>query len=417
MSREQWQIEKIVPGGAGMARVEGGLIGFAEGALPGETIEVEEREVRKGHVVARRLRVLKPAPERVEPPCPHASERCGCDWLHASADAQRRYKLEIVRDALTRIGKFRVLPEIAMHAAPETLGYRSRVRVHVDTGGRVGYHERGSHRLIEIESCKVARPELDQALARFRAAAAEHPRAAAEFAEAELRVAPSDPKPLAELVPRAASALNSNAFVRALGAEFHVVIGDAASDYVQRFPLADGAFVLAPPRAFVQVNWEVNRLLVSALVRHALLRGCATFLDLYSGAGNFAIGLLAAGLSGLAVENDPHAVRAAERAFAEQGFTRGRVLREDAARALGRRNALPRADLVVLDPPRAGARELLPDLVRLRPPSIAYCSCDPVTLARDLKVLTDAGYALESLQAFDMFPGTHHVETLAWLGQ
>jgi 23S rRNA (uracil1939-C5)-methyltransferase len=367
-------------------------------------------------VVARRLRVLKAAPERVAPPCTYASERCGCDLLHASVAAQQRYKVEIVRDALTRVGKLKDLPEIEMHASSDALGYRWRLRVHIDPAGRVGYHERGSHRLIEIESCKVARPELDRALARFRATAAEHARAAAEFEEAELRVAPADPTLLVELAPRTGGGTASNAFVRALRAEFHVVAGDAPSGFVQRFPLADGAFVLVPPRAFVQVNWDVNRLLVSALVRGALLRRCSSFLDLYAGAGNFAIGLLSAGLSGLAVENQPDAVRAAERALEEQGFTRGRVLRHDAALAL-RQRVLPPADLVVIDPPRAGARELLPDLLRLRPRAIAYCSCDPVTLGRDLKTLTEGGYAVENLQAFDMFPGTHHVETLAWVGR
>lgn len=414
MSAPTWRIQKMVPGGAGMARLDDGRVGFAEGALPGERIAVARWESRKGYRVARDFSVLDRAPERVEPACALAARGCGCDWLHAEYAAQLAYKVELVRDALTRVGKLQQLPPIAMHASPTPLGYRSRIRLHIDERGRVGYHARGSHQVLPVASCPVASPEVDRALCRLSELTAQFPRAAARFSEVELRSAPGSARTTAWFLPRAGESASDNALLGALRSEFRVLVGDEPSDELERWPLVPGYALFVPVRGFVQVNWGVNQLLVAAISDGARRRRVQTFIDLHAGVGNFTIALLAAGLSGVAVESHAEAVRAGARALAEQGLSAGRFEHSDAAEALRRTGKRSAPDLMLLDPPRAGAASVIPELLRLRPRCIAYCSCDPVTLARDMQSL-GAAYVLESLDAFDMFPGTHHVETLAWL--
>jgi 23S rRNA (uracil1939-C5)-methyltransferase len=200
----------------------------------------------------------------------------------------------------------------------------------------------------------------------------------------------------------------------ALSEEFLVVTApnSAAS---QRFNLEPELWLEAPADAFVQVNWGTNQELVRRLTEGARARGLRSFADLYAGAGNFSLVLARAGLTGISVEEHPAASAAASRAARAQGLTSVEVVSSDAAAWLARAPRPFPYELVLLDPPRAGARELVPELTRRKPSVIAYCACDPVTLARDLGQLVGAGYHLEEIQAFDMFPGTHHVEVLAWL--
>jgi 23S rRNA (uracil1939-C5)-methyltransferase len=410
-----WSIDKIVPGGAGMARLEDGRVAFAHGALPGERIQVDDVQAHKGYAVARSFQVLTPARERRVPPCVLAERGCGCDLMHAEYAAQLEYKTTIVRDALERVGKFEGLPPIRVEASPNELGYRSRVRLHIDEQGRAGYHQRGTRRLLEVNRCPVARPELDRAIERFTSIVREHAGAAAGFSEVELRVAPGDARPSAWLVPRERTTRGRDAFERDLASAFRVVVGRDPDSGVQRWPLADEAMLHVPTRAFVQVNWDVNLLMVEALVAGARERGVSVFLELYAGTGNFTFALLAAGLRGTAIETNTEAVRAAELTRVDAGLPEAKFVIGDSLDHLRGAVDLGGADLVVLDPPRTGAAPVVPELLRLRPRVVAYFSCDPATLARDLRSLRAGGYALEAIRGFDMFPCTHHLEVLAWM--
>jgi 23S rRNA (uracil1939-C5)-methyltransferase len=160
----------------------------------------------------------------------------------------------------------------------------------------------------------------------------------------------------------------------------------------------------------------VNRLLVESLLAGARARGVGTFADLFAGAGNFALPLLALGCRGVAVESSELAVDGARKAAAAQSLPFDGFVRADAtnhARRLAKGGQ--RFDLVVIDPPRAGVKRGLDQMARLCAGWIALCSCNPVTLARDLRTLVDLGFVIESVEAFDMFPHTHHLETLVWL--
>jgi len=399
-----------------MARLADGRVGFAAGALPGDVIRVQTQREHKGHVEAERFELLRASSERIEPPCPVARECGGCDWMALSVEAQRRHKLSLLKQALERTGGFHGFGEIAIeHAGPE-LSYRNRLRFQIDEQGELGFFARGTNKLVVIQSCLVAAPALEQAFQTLRRVAGEQREPLSRFASAELRVASDEQRPSLRLEPR--GELEIAAFRRlqsALGSDFELSAAGRSGSPVQRFALPENVTLHAPANAFTQVNWAVNELLVGAVVAGARARGARTFCDLYAGAGNFTLPLLAAGLRGVAVEGHGPALHAGEQAAREQGlagdFVAGEVGGALARLARGGR----RFDLVVLDPPRAGAREVLERLANVAASAIAYVACDPVTLARDLKWLAAHGFELGQVTAYDMFPQTHHFETLAWL--
>jgi 23S rRNA (uracil1939-C5)-methyltransferase len=351
------------------------------------------------------------------PSCIYAGGCGGCDWLHIDYAAQLRFKLGILRDALTRVGRVDPLPELEIVPSPEPLRYRNRIRVHLERS-KIGFLARQSHDLIDVASCAVASPELDQCLGRFRVICSENSEIADRYLEAELRVVPGGGRAVVRLVPRsssAGSAAKGASVLAPLAGEFDVVVAGAPTAVTQRFALGSGLWLEPPADAFVQVNWKLNLALVEGVVAEAVTRGVRRFADLYAGAGNFTLPLLARGCSGVAVEGHESAAKAASQSVAAHGFA-GEVLACDVVSGLRRLvREGRRFDLVILDPPRAGAREIIPLVRELAPTHLVYCACDPVTLARDLGELGNAGFRLDSARAYDMFPGTHHFETVAWM--
>ena len=416
---EHWTIERLVPGGDGLTHLSDGRVAFVSGALPGDRIRVHEIEDRRSYVRATRWELVAAGPDRIEPACPVADRCGGCDWMALSREAELRSKADLLREALVRTGGFSDLPfEIPIVSAGPELRYRNRLRLHVDRAGKIGLFSRASHELVEIPGCPVSDPEIDRALERIRALASEHPAALAALAEIEIRVAPGGPRVVVRL--HALDRADKSALAplsEALSRDFTVgIAGGPEPAEEQRFPLPGGLELSAAAPAFTQVNWAVNEKLVQAVVQGARERGAARFLDLYAGAGNFTLPLLAAGMSGVAIDHTDAAMRSGERVARERGLKGATFMAGDVGARLRRlAHGGVRFDLVVIDPPRTGARDVLPWVIELRAPHLALCSCDPVTLARDLRTLVRAGWMLESVTGFDMFPRTHHVEALAWM--
>jgi 23S rRNA (uracil1939-C5)-methyltransferase len=416
--RGVWLVEKLVPGGDGLAHLADGRVAFITGAFPGESIRPLSIEAKKGHVRASRFEIVSPSPDRVKPPCPVAAACGGCDFMALSHSAQLREKERLLRSALERTGGVSGLPErLPFTESDAELGYRSRVRFQVDSEGRLGFFARGSRTVVEIPACLVCRPEINEALTFLRRVSRE---TLAALSEIEVRYADSEPRVSFLLVPRVRGGAGPTlrAVKAALPPSSVVAVRGEESDgdAVQTFPLPGGARLVAFPGVFTQVNWAVNTALVERVVEGARARGVARFLDAYAGAGNFSLPLLASGMVGTSVERDERAVRCARRAAGELGLPVDGFVVGDAPakiRELARRGE--RFDLVVLDPPRSGAKDVLDGVVRLEPSAIALCSCDPVTLARDVGTLLRRGYRLEEVRGFDMFPSTHHLEALAWI--
>jgi tRNA/tmRNA/rRNA uracil-C5-methylase (TrmA/RlmC/RlmD family) len=334
--------------------------------------------------------VLEPAPDRVPPPCRHAGPgRCGgCDWQHATAAAQRALKAAVVREQLTRLAK---LPDVPVTVEPlpgGLLGWRSRVRYAVDPAGRTALRRHRSHELERVEHCPLGTDAVTATAAGERGWPP----------GSEIEVVGSGPTLLLAAVQDEDPRTAGGGTVLEGPPRVHEHAGG------RDWELAAGGF------------WQVHPAAADTLARCVLdflapARG-ETALDLYAGAGLFA-GLVAAavGPTGrvLAVEADAQACADA-RANGVPEVRQARV----SPGLIGGLGVAP--DVAVLDPPRAGAGpDVLTALLALRPRAVAYVSCDPAALARDLRAAVDAGWRLSRLRAFDCFPMTQHVEIVALL--
>jgi 23S rRNA (uracil1939-C5)-methyltransferase len=373
-------IEKLVPGGEGLARHEGRVV-FVPGVLPGEEVVAEIIEAKKDFARARLVSVETVSPDRVAPPCGLAGVCGGCDWLHIDPAAQARIKVELARDSLRRMAGFD-LPDLRIETGAP-LGYRNRVQVHVQQGGRagaVGFQGRGANDFVRVAKCPVAHP----ALAPVFAGGAE-PHAPDRFlaygftdAEGQDRLARAD--------------------------------RDAAEEIVVRVLDRDIAF---PLRGFFQSNLEMTQ----KLIPYALggLSGKLA-LDLYAGVGLFGAFLKDSFERVVSVEFNRHALAYARRNVGEQGAFVQEALEKVVTTPGG--NPLDRipAEAAVIDPPREGLDKAVRAWLVKRPvPNLAYVSCNPVTLARDLKELLAGPYELQDMRLFDFYPQTSHIEAVAKL--
>jgi 23S rRNA (uracil1939-C5)-methyltransferase len=410
-------IERIVPGGDGLGRLSSGELVFVRRAAPGDALSITNITRKKGVARGEIEDIIRPGPERIEPRCQFVSRCGGCDLMHLSPAGQRSVKLEILQDALRRIGGDPERPRLPgfVHLG-DGFSYRSRLRLHVDPRGNVGLLSRHSTEVVLISECLVSVPVINRALSNLAEASLEGRQRLAFCSEIELRAADLEPQLLARLFARPKSQLRSAAFQPLFAPGTLIVIAGSPEDAqsLQKYKLFNELELSIPAAAFSQVHWNINNALVGAVVRAATLRGLRSFVDAYAGAGNFALPLLAAGLTGEAIDSTAAGILAARRVARDRGLPfsgfqigEAMVLLDSFAR-IGRQ-----FDLVLLDPPRAGAKEVLPVALRLHPQVVVLVACDPVSLARDLKMLVAAGGKIEELTVFDMFPQTHHVEMLA----
>lgn len=428
----QVTIEKIIAGGQGLARRQDGPVLLTRFVLPGEKVEVRETARHRGYAEAELVRVLEPSPDRVAPPCPHYLICGGCDFQHIAAERQLSIKQHICGEAIQRAG----LPEATALLQPtlpslHTYGYRTRIRLKVSATGEPGFYRFRSRQIVPIAQCSVAADGLNRALSQLRAASLSA-LAAAGVREVDLQESPADghihallhgapPQPIAR--PLVADLANKLPAVRsfwrvtATGVEF--LAGAAASDLLRQDiadPRCGAPFSLQwPPGSFSQVNAEQNGRLISLVLDLAgEVRG-RRVLDLFCGMGNFSIPFALCGAQITGVELNPASIAAARNNAAAAGCP-GDFLAQDVGRALSTPPvAESRPALVVLDPPRQGLGKDCARLAGLEAERILYISCDPATLMRDLALLSHHGYHLQSLAPVDMFPQTHHIETVALL--
>jgi len=417
---ETLEIERIVPGGDGLGRRANGERVFVAHTAPGDRVEIAALEYRKGVAHGHVKRLVLAGPERVTPRCP-AVEHCGgCDFMHLSTNGQRAAKVGILEDALRRVGNIAFdCANVNYVTVGDGFGYRGRIRLHVSENGEVGFLSARSKRVVCIDNCAVVEPALNFVLQALGTASESTKRLLKLCSELELRTAATEPTLVVRLFPRPKVKLHVPSFSPLFPAGAKVVIAGSEADHevTQSYALPGGLAASVPASAFTQVNRGVNTRLVEDVVRAAVLRQLHSFVDPYAGAGNFTLPLLMAGLTGESIDTEPAGILAARRVARERGLPFTGFNIGDAKAQL---EALVRDarefDFALLDPPRVGAKSILPLVKRLRPQLIALVGCDPVSLARDLKELTASGASLESLTVYDMFPQTHHVETLALVG-
>jgi 23S rRNA (uracil1939-C5)-methyltransferase len=381
------RVERILPGGVGLAHAEGQTL-FVSLAAPGDLARVRVDSTRGRAAFATIVEVLEPSDVRAEPPCPYFGRCGGCDFQQLTYEAQLAAKAEIIRDCLRRVAHAEPPNEIEVVPSPEVWRYRSRARWQHDAVRRhLGYYERGSHRVCDVAECPVAAPPVAERLVRLRG----------RMSEGSL--------------PQAAE-FEAVAGDEGVALEPTVEPGDER-EQVRRIGVETYRFDAG---CFFQINHALLEPLVAEGLRDTT-EGGDTALDLYSGVGLFTLPLARRFKRVVAVEGNAAAARYARRNLADATLSNARVETSAVGDWLAHNSSeLGRADFVLLDPPRAGAEpEAVRGIISLKPTHISYVSCDPATLARDLRLLLDAGYRLHTLRAFDMFPQTHHVETVVHL--
>jgi tRNA/tmRNA/rRNA uracil-C5-methylase (TrmA/RlmC/RlmD family) len=356
----------VAHGGHVVARVPAGdrdVVVFVRHALPAERVVVEITEVSKTFLRGDAVEVLEASPDRVDAPCPlaHPDGCGGCDFQHVALPAQRRLKADVVAEQLHRLAGIDLQPVV--EPVEPTLRWRTRMQYVDLPGGRRGLRKHRSHDVVEVEDCLIEAPGARRTV-------------------------------VEEVAPRPSRNLDA-VTEHVLGHDFRVAV--------------DG---------FWQVHPEAPRVLVETVLQLLAPRPGERALDLYAGVGLFSVFLAeAVGRGGgvVSVEGDRRASELAGENLASYPHAAVRSGRVDRVLSDGF-GSTRSVDLVVLDPPREGAKRKVVDAVAgLGPRAIAYVACDPAALARDLAWFRDAGYHLSDLRAFDLFPMTHHVECVALL--
>ena len=371
--------ESLAFGGFAIARHEG-LVLFVPFAAPGDRLLVEITEQEKRHVRARIVEILEPSPHRREVRCRHFQDCGGCQFQHVDYATQLQAKADFVRDALVRIGGFEWPDPVTVHHSGEW-GYRARTQIKVHQR-EMGFHRAFSKEVVPVYECPVLAPELEAQIPELREA---------------LTRAPRKPR-----IHQIEGACGSD------GPAWTPDLTDTRRELVEH--RVQGFTYYVEPEGFFQGN----RLLVDTLVGKAVegLSGAHAF-DLYAGVGLFTMPLSQRFDRVTAVEDERRAATLGRVNAKINGCTNVSYFRQTTEQFLAQNKVTP--DLVMMDPPRLGARPAIPALLELGAEHLVYVSCDPNTLARDLKTLVEGGYSVASVEAFDMFPQTYHVECVAHL--
>lgn len=431
--------------GEGVGRLDNGLTVFVKGALDGERVRISLTRVSQRCAWGRLLSVEQPSPERVEPDCPYDRLCGGCALRHMSYEEELRFKRQRVDDALERIGGLD-LRTSAIHGAAQTQRYRNKAVFPVSSDGkggvRVGFYRQRSHEVVDVSSCLLQSPTADKA-----------GRIVRKWMN-QFQIPPYDERSLSGLVrhvlvrtnrrrealicivvnglslpfeaelvqalrtgcPKAVGiVLNSNTRDTnvILGLQYRTLWGQ---DWLEE-RLCGLSFRLSVP-SFFQVNRDQAECLYNLALDFAGLTGQETVLDLYCGAGTITLVMARRAARAIGAEIVAPAIENAKENARGNGFEQVEFLCADAGAAaleLERRGLKP--DVICVDPPRKGiSAEVIDAIVKMVPERVVYVSCNPATLARDLKILEERGYRAQRAEAVDLFPRTAHVETVCLLG-
>ncbi len=396
------RITSLAVGGDGVGRLEDGRVVFVKGGVPGDLVELEAVSLGKRMARARAGRVLEASPDRTQPRCPHFGICGGCSWQHIGYAAQLEAKRQIVRDALERIGLLRLEHEVEILESPDPYRYRARARL-VEKAGEVGYRKRGSHDCVAIRECPILVPS----------------------AQAKLRT-------LIDAISAEAEPIRDGARKkRRADPEWEILAGSAGRAELYRVGSRDdpvkpvqievlGELLRASPASFVQANcllWDdLAREVVGQSLHGEDSQGARPrrLVELYAGIGFLTLPLARAGCMGVAFESERAALRDLAANLDHAGLSdRVRIVAGRVERRSDWKKRFAESDLLVVDPPRVGLAASLREVIASGGPErVVYVSCDPATLARDLRLLLVGGYRVAHLRAFDLFPQTPHVEVV-----
>jgi 23S rRNA (uracil1939-C5)-methyltransferase len=375
--------------GDGLARSDDQLL-FVHGAIPGEEVVAEIVARERRYIRARVREVITPSPQRVEPPCPHFGQCGGCQWQQIAYPAQLAYKTQLVSDQLRRRGSFDeapVQPALgSVEGTEEPWGYRNQARFSVDGQGRLGFMKMWRREFLPMDHCLLMHPTINEVLVTLQSRCFVRHQLLVRYGvnTGELLINPE--VPLDDLPFETGQLFYEEALLR------------------QRFRITGPSFF--------QTNTRSAERIARLVMERLELTGSEMVVDAYCGVGTFGILLAGQVRRVVGIEESASALRDARyngRDLDNVTFLQGKT--EDLLPELD-----GPVDAVILDPSRKGCRRKVMDaLLRLRPARVVYVSCEPATLARDLRWLADGGYELIEVQPIDQFPQTGHIECVATL--
>jgi 23S rRNA (uracil1939-C5)-methyltransferase len=401
-------------GPCAITRVDGKTL-MIPGAVPGDVLEVETRSDKHDYTLASIVRVVQAAAERRQPPCPYVFKCGGCDWQHIQYGAQARLKAEVIATEFRRTLGIELDPEGLVEPASAEFGYRSRVRLKTGRRGEIGFHHPGTNSFVPVDTCLVSAAPISAAsrLAGFfgrncpeiEVVAGQH---------GEVLIARIS-KPPGAFGSKIARQLINDGIIAGL-----IIRSGATRELFGEVRIAceiePDCVIEADADAFSQINRAQNRKLIATVMQMAEVSQDVGVLDLFCGIGNFSLPAARRGARVIGLDHDPLAIGAA-RFNAERLGLPGTQFIEmraaDGVRFLLRSGYGP--EVLMLDPPRAGAAHLIDAMVQLRARRLIYVSCDLSTLLRDLRQLILNGYKMQMVRGFDFFPNTHHIEMVTSL--
>lgn len=441
-------------GGDAVGRYEGRAV-FVPGALPGERVRVRLTRERANYARAELLDVLRPSPDRVEPRYPELSDSGGFQWQHIAYPAQVAWKTRIVRQLLMRIGKFSdppVLPTVGMPSTADIWRYRTVAQFAIAPNGAIGFRRAESHDVLDMPECPIVHPQLDTLYQAVREWIQDRWGSRAhEFTERfTLRVAVGAPGEkssgplmmagghsyrgsggaLLTIEARPGAPFDSEGGPDAVASALRMAVPGLAGVVILGLPVGRGRVTAGQDfvhdqvlnhvyrisaGSFFQVNPTQTPMLVERAMEALRPRPRDVALDGYSGVGLFSLFLADRVERVTAIESQPSAVADARESARLNGVHNVEAYEGVLERVIGgMRRQRERIDIALVDPPRAGCLpRALNELTAIGPRTLVYVSCDPSTLARDLRMICDSGYRLSSVQPVDMFPYTSHIECVA----
>ena len=407
-------LDSFAYGGECFGRLQDGRAVFVPHALPGERVRIRLTEQKRGYARGELLEVLTPAPERIKPRCPYyfrpsadtaLPAACGgCHYQHLPYETQLQAKTDILSDQLQRIGKLKDPPILPAVPSPVQWHYRNHVQFHLTAEGDLGFKAARSDETVPVEACLLPETPLAELLSQLDFEAIPGlERVSLRLGAGDdilINLESNDPQPFSLTVDLPVSVVHHGpGGSLVLAGDDHIVI-----EVLQRpFRVSAGAFF--------QVNTAMAAQMVTHLLENLDVRNTDTVVDAYCGAGLFSAFLAQRARRVIGIETSPQACE--DFVVNLDEFDNVELYEAPVEKTLPALDV--HADLLVADPPRAGlGRQTLEGIASLKPREIAYISCDPATLGRDARYLTEMGYYLRQITPFDLFPQTYHIESISF---
>ncbi len=400
-------LDAMTYGGDSIGRLEDGRAVFVPFGIPGEKVRIEITEDKKSFIKGKILDIITPSPKRIQGKCAHFLSCGGCHYQHLAIEDQLEFKQQIITDQLTRLGGFTNPPVLKIRPSPAAWNYRNSLQFHLNPRGRIGFRGVNPREIIEIHECHLPLAGINETwpLLDFEPGS--------PIDRIELREGIEE-----ELLLHLRS---KTAQTPEIQLDIPISIVMDTSEIKQVVAGAEWLFMEVNQRkfrvsagSFFQVNKPLAGEMANYVLGNLVLASDSSVIDLYCGVGLFSAFLATEVKSCIGIENSPSACE--DFIFNLDQFENVQLYKGSVE------DILPHLDLkteiVIADPPRSGIdKKALDAILAIKPKQIAYVSCDPATLARDLKILATNGYSIHSVQPFDLFPQTYHIETLSILNR